>query len=625
VKDIILIYFIDLVYLIILQLVGHVFGKYCLKHRNNVLLNFVYGYFVVSSISAILTTAGFTIAWGVIAVLISSVIFRKSLSIDTLFQGDQINYKKDYIIATVLFTFCYLSRISVHFNHENGFVNIPFRDYVYYINHAEYIYLTGKENSLSSKNLLFENLNLLEPYRFQDAWPMSIFMTFTNFKSVDIYFLILFPVNFFLVAYVIYELLKTFAPNLPIWIVALLSFFFIFYQSSSIWPYKLNGMLMGLAGYPKLWIHYLLIGVCLKLFTLEKYDFGNNMLLLLFFTVPVTVAIPFYIIVYLVFQFIKNRNFKYFYIIYVMLILGYFIYIMINKRLEKELLSIDNSGIKINLEILSYLKAAGYNALFFSYTIPIVLVFIIIRYYKIELPVKLYSILPYIVILACGYIAYIVLHNNNDALQLFANIASPITAVLSFIGIVHLILNIPKKTLRLTFISILCGMLLYETIDAHISSKHYARHNISSMFDPGFISKAKNIISKTSNPVGIYYPDERFGMINEQFFRKDEINIIVLMGRYFDVVNIKGDSILFDENRYKEIDRHWHRMAINIYGKNHPKTSNLELAFIKDCNIEYMLTFKSNNELPVWLGSLVKEELYDKKSGLRIYLLHEPQ
>jgi hypothetical protein len=66
-------------------------------------------------------------------------------------------------------------------------------------------------------------------------------------------------------------------------------------------------------------------------------------------------------------------------------------------------------------------------------------------------------------------------------------------------------------------------------------------------------------------------------------------------------------------------------MAINIYGKNHPKTSNLELAFIKDCNIQYLLSFNSCSELPTWLSAIVKEEIYDKKSGLRLYLLHKPQ
>jgi hypothetical protein len=398
-KDIALIYVIDIMYLFILQITGMLYSKYGLKHHNHVLMNFVYGYFIASSTSAIIITGGITIAWGVIIVLIALVVYRKSISILTLFQDDQINYKKDYLIALVLFTFCYLSRIAVHFNHENGLINIPFRDYVYYINHAEYIYLTGKENSLTSKNLLFESLNFLEPYRFQDSWPMSIFLAFTNFKSIDIYYLMLFPVNFFLVAYVIYELLKTFVPNLPVWIVVILSFLFIFYQSSSIWPYRLNGMLMGLAGYPKLWIHYLMIGVCLKLFALGKYDFGNSMLLLLFFTVPVTIAIPFYVIVYILFQFIKNKSLNYYYLIYVILILGYLIYIYINKRLEKELFSTNNSGIKINLEILSYFRAAGYNALFFSYTTPLLIILIIIRYYKIKLPFKLNSLFPYILIL----------------------------------------------------------------------------------------------------------------------------------------------------------------------------------------------------------------------------------
>ena len=93
------------------------------------------------------------------------------------------------------------------------------------------------------------------------------------------------------------------------------------------------------------------------------------------------------------------------------------------------------------------------------------------------------------------------------------------------------------------------------------------------------------------------------------------------MGRYFDVVNIKGDSILFDVNRYKKRDFDFKKMAINIYAKGKPKSNNLEASFIKDLNIEYMLSFKTKNELPKWLNEIIVEEIIDKKSGLRLYML----
>lgn len=624
-KDIILIYFIDLIYLIILQFAGHVFGKYCLKHRNNILLNFVYGYFVVSSVSAILTTAGFTIAWGVIAVLIFMILYRKSLLLSTLFEEDIIDNQKDYAVTFTLFTMCYLSRAAIHLNYDNGLTNIPFMDYVYYIQHAEIFHHTGIENKLSSRNLLFDNLNYLEPYRYQDAWPMSIFLKLTNYKSLDIYYLVLFPVNFSIVSLTMYEILKSFKRYLSVYTLVILSFLFLFYQSSSFWPYKIGGMMMGLAGYTKLWIHFIIIGVSIKMYKMQRTELGNLMLLLLFFTVPITLSILLYILITSTISIIYTKLIKPLDIFYFVLIVLYAVYLFISKNSEQYFLKIDNTGINISFDIMSYINAIGYKALIFSYLFPPCVIILILKLHKFYGVFKLKNYLPLVYLLISGFIMYVLLHKSNDSIQMFSNLASPIGAFVSFIGIIQLIFLIKNKYAKNISFIVFSIILTFECTNAHIISSHYARHNISSMFDTIFIHKSKEALSKLSNPVGVYLPDKGYGMISEYLYRNYAYNMTLLMGRYYDVVNIKGDSILFDKNRYSNIDREWHKMAINIYGKNHPNTSNLELAFIKDCNIEYMLSFKSSYELPSWLGGLVKEELYDKKSGLRIYLLHEPQ
>lgn len=618
------IYGIDLMYIALMMGTGLLFNTYTLKTGNNALLNLITGFFIVASTAAIVTTHGITLAWGVWLSLFLMYIKRDVFTLQSNTITDSTNLKKDYIAAFILFTVCYVSRCMVHYNHENGLSNIPYRDYVFYINYAEYFFKTGIENKLTSKNLLFDNLQFIEPYRFQDAWPMSIFMALTDFKSIDIYYLLLYPVHFFMASFAMYFVLRQFIPRYSNYLLILLAFLFLFYQSSAFWPYKIGVMMMGLAGYTKLWLHFTCIGTCLYLFKNKQLELGVGLLTLLFFTVPVTLAIPLFVVTLTIFTTLQSKKINTYYLFLSATFVLYSVYLWIGKGIEKEMLQIDSSGISVIGTLKSYIQAASYKALIVSYILPSVCVYIAIRYFaKDHTFLDVRYIYIFTMMCICGYIAYILLNNTNDAVQLFANIASPIGAVLSFSGILYALSLIKLKTIRQIAIFLFTGIAMYECAVAHIASEHYARHDITRSYDRQFIEKCREVLhTKTTNPVGIYYPTIGYGIVSEQHVREIEYNMTLLLGRYYDVVNIKGDSVLFDEKRYKKIDRDWHRMAVNIYAKKNKTSTNKELDFIVDCKIQYMITYREQNSLPDWLSHMITDEIKDPKSGLYMYILN---
>lgn len=617
---------LGILYLALIHTIGYLLNRYLLRNKTTVLMNFIFGYFSIAAGCAIFFTGGVTIAWGIVAVLIVLFLNRPKQSLITgLDSNNEPNLlSQNLLIAFLFFTFFFTSRYSIHFNSLNGFSNIPYRDYVFYINHAEYFYLTGIENKLTSKHLLFTNLNFMEPYRFQDAWPMSLFLFITPYKSIDIYYQLVYVLNFSLVAYAIYELLLLFRFRLPQALLILFAFLFVFYQSGDVWPYKIGVMMMGVAGYTKLWLHFIVIICCLKLFSEKQYTEGNALLLLLFFTVPITLAIPLYIFLFSLYLFYtKKKQALSIHLYFVFLCFLYAGYIWNQKNLEKSTLLIPDAAIQLSYNLISYIKAAGYLALTISYVLPSVILYGISKILRKKFPFTSQTLFPLLFLLACGYVLYVVLHNTNDAVQLFTNIASPVGAVVSFVAILFLINEINIPWLRTTLLSGFTLMLVYETADAHLSSKHYAREDITALFDGEFLSKSREVLKqKVTNPVGIYYPESKYGVVSEQHVRDIEFDMTLLMGRYYDVVNIKGDSILFDDTRYTKIDRDWHRMAINIYAKRNPGKINIEQSFIKDCNIQFMLSKLDNNQLPQWINGIITETLTDSKSGLKLYLLN---
>jgi hypothetical protein len=154
-------------------------------------------------------------------------------------------------------------------------------------------------------------------------------------------------------------------------------------------------------------------------------------------------------------------------------------------------------------------------------------------------------------------------------------------------------------------------------------SLHHARFDKSSLYSSEFILRVRNYLNTNKvNPIGVYYPEKGNGGIAEQFDSGQHYEILILMGRYFDAVNLKGDSILFDENRYKEIDFLSKRMAINIYNQQKKDTSDLvRIHYLKDKNVDFIITALSLSQLPKSIAELIKLDIEDKKSGAHFYIL----
>jgi hypothetical protein len=476
---------------------------------------------------------------------------------------------------------------------------------------------------MTSKNLLFPDLSFREVYRFQDCWPMALLLRLLNDKTIDVYYLVLYPVNFFLVSYSALFLLRNMLLKIPTVVLVVCSFLFLFYQASDFWVYKTGAMMMGVTGYTKLWLHYTLMAAIIYCFNNKANTLAILFLLLLFFTVPVTLSIPLFVTVYVVVEVLRSRKMTSLAVLCFALFAYFVVYYYLNKQIEYGQLHSTVMHLQTANNFQSYLTAIGYKALLLVYLTPVIVALIFVWFTKKELPISKATLYPLASLLSCGYATYVLLNQTNDSLQLYSNVAAPVCALLSFTLILSLFETISRKLLAGILTGVFMVILTIECYRIHTFNAHYRRDDITGQFSEDFISSCKRIFDESiTNPVGIYLDEDKYGSVSEQHVRDTRFNATLLLGRYADVVNIKGDSIVYDSTRYKKIDVDLNRLALTIFKQRETnKETNSELAFIREKNIQYLLSLKDQKQLPIWLNEIIVDNVYDPKSGLHFYLM----
>jgi hypothetical protein len=304
----------------------------------------------------------------------------------------------------------------------------------------------------------------------------------------------------------------------------------------------------------------------------------------------------------------------------------YFFYIDATQKKFFDLLTSDNH---ISLENLkNKIHLAFYWGLLLNYLAPPLLLvgcMLLIKKNRLVLFENFRLLVFILVLLTVGYLLYATtaILGLHDAHQMFSNIASPLTVTSTFLILVLLILKTNNNLLKNLSLVLFIGYLIIELRYTMTHSLHHARFDKSSLYSSEFILRVRNYLNTNKvNPIGVYYPEKGNGGIAEQFDSGQHYEILILMGRYFDAVNLKGDSILFDENRYKEIDFLSKRMAINIYNQQKKDTSDLvRIHYLKDKNVDFIITALSLSQLPKSIAELIKLDIEDKKSGAHFYIL----
>ena len=618
-------YLVGIIYLFFCQVIGNTYTRSA-KLKTSLFINFLMGHLCILGVSAIYFSYGYSIAWGLIAMLFYIHKISKRTQFESIDKQTNIYQVKEIISILILFTLTFLSKYLVHYNPENGLINIPFRDFIFYMKNGEYFYLTGIENKMTSKNILFPEIQFRELYRFQDTWLMPIFLMFTPFDTIDIYYLIMYPINFFLVSYAIYWILRKYIKGH--WLTSItLSFLFLFFLTSNI-PYFNKIYQNGVTDYFKLWPFFLIMPPCLQLVREDKIELAFCLMLCIFFIVPISYFIPISIFILVLLR-------KYFFIpittLIVFFTLGvcfvfYFFYIDATQKKFFDLLTSDNH---ISLENLkNKIHLAFYWGLLLNYLAPPLLLvgcMLLIKKNRLVLFENFRLLVFILVLLTVGYLLYATtaILGLHDAHQMFSNIASPLTVTSTFLILVLLILKTNNNLLKNLSLVLFIGYLIIELRYTMTHSLHHARFDKSSLYSSEFILRVRNYLNTNKvNPIGVYYPEKGNGGIAEQFDSGQHYEILILMGRYFDAVNLKGDSILFDENRYKEIDFLSKRMAINIYNQQKKDTSDLvRIHYLKDKNVDFIITALSLSQLPKSIAELIKLDIEDKKSGAHFYIL----
>jgi hypothetical protein len=157
------------------------------------------------------------------------------------------------------------------------------------------------------------------------------------------------------------------------------------------------------------------------------------------------------------------------------------------------------------------------------------------------------------------------------------------------------------------------------------NDNHHRRTEISNNLNATFIQELRAKLQSTvKNVVGIYIPHDEYGSASEFLFTENARDVLLLCGRYYDVINIKSDSVIFNTNNYQKQSAILNQSALSLYRKHEysPLIQNIELSFIKDKQIEYAITKKEFHHIDQPIRNLIYDSIVDKQSDMKLYLLH---
>jgi hypothetical protein len=326
-----------LLYILVCFLIGFLFSK-----KVYTLYQILLGHLVLIFCSAVYFSGINTIAILFIPFFTYLYFIRNADELTILFDKNK-KYSKIIIEVFLLIGLCYSSKYWMLYNYEYGIENIPTGDHLTYMNIAENFYLKGNENAYTAKNILF-NLNFNIPYRFHEAWIASIFLKFTSLKTVRIFELIIWPLNYFLVSYTIYHTIVSKYLKINFILQILISFLFIFFTINFTLDYSSQSFYFGVNGFPKLCINFVFLSLFIYFYLREKYILSIlSIVVLLLVSTSSLHLIPLTILV-LIFNSKKiDRRGKYFIILILILFISYYLYNYCLETLffEKQKMSMD--------------------------------------------------------------------------------------------------------------------------------------------------------------------------------------------------------------------------------------------------------------------------------------------
>ncbi len=635
---ILILYFLGLTVLLFSNLLGSSLFRF---RKSNLFLEVLVGYLTIIAIYALFKSGFNSIGIIVLLWIVGYVFFIRKEEISPLIT------KRDYLqrvfIIVFLWTIIFLLKASYFWNSEYNCPNLPFVDNEFYMKVAEGYNLSGHENALGLRNMLFPFLDFAQPYRTNDFWLVSLGLDLTKIDTIYIWELFYSTVLIFICGLSIFVVLKRKFNLLGSLILAVLILFafsgnWYRYLSDLVYPNHSGGYdPVGILAYPKLVIVF---AVYFQFFL--KYEMGKKveaiyLLLLIPLLIQSTIAIfliVFFIILIGLFQesnTLKKGIAAYLPLIgfFVFLSMGFVFFYYFNQ--QKEQLYLGNTNLNVSNNdnrfdfVIQFFKKA--TLLFISYYwLSILLaVFLLIGTPSLQQAFRRELALVFALFYFCSVVIYSWFNKIGDAYQFSTNVFGPFVLAL----IIYLLVQSPMQTL-LGKIK-LGGLILVSMLGAKemIGGNNFF-HSTTRIcyYDKAFIDKMKIVLPQLQYPLGIIY----FGKDLQNYAKEDypqwDTAFLKLFGRNYDVFNIEADSLKMDylDKSNQKFNVSIQKNALNIWHYNANRlVKNKEKGTRKDFYTAYPFSFcvskKGKDELPDYIQSDVVSIIKDNRSQIYFYTL----
>lgn len=636
---IVIIYFLGLGLLLLSDLIGLLFFRF---RTISLYLGVLLGYLSVITGYAIIKTNGNTVGLLVLIWLFGYVFFIHKSKDSTLIKSKE--YFQRIIIICLLWSAIFLLKASFFWNNEYHCPNLLFVDNEFYMKVAEGFNLSGHENAMGLKNILFPFLDFAQPYRSNDFWLVSFGLDITKWDTIFIWELFYSTIILFMCSLSLFVLLKS--KFSLIWSL-FLAIIMLFAFSGSWYPYLFNLIYpghsggfdpIGIVAYTKLAIVFSILFQFFHKYENEKKMEALYLLILIPLLVQSTIAI--FLIVFALFlnvglKEILNKNFNYkryisFFGLYSVVIVGFLVFYFFNQQQEQHYIGNSNLNVLNNSGIIDFIIQFFKKStlLFISYywisfLIVIVLLFstkTFHNYLRIELVVFLF------VFYFSSILVYAWFNKIGDAYQFATNVFGPFVLALILYLFIQTPINTTVGKLKIGFLIFISIVGMNQMIGGNNFFHSASRINY---YNKSFIAKVKNILPQLQYPLGIIYYGKDLQNNYKEDYPQHDSAFLKLFGRNYDVFNIEADSLKMDhsDQSLQKINLSIKKNAFNIWKNNAIRMVNSTNKLSrKDFYDAYPFSFCiskiSKDSLPEFIKADIVSTIKDSNSKIYFYTLN---
>ncbi|WP_310557727.1 hypothetical protein [Flavobacterium sp.] len=638
ISDIVILYFLGLGTLML----SYFFGLGLFRFRKaNLFLSLLFGYLLLIASYAIVKGNGnsagiFVLLWiiGYFYVVDTSKEIRAT---------QRKEYFEPICVIVVLWTVIFGLKASYFWNFDYNAPNLLFIDNEFYMKIAEGYHLSGNENAMGLKNVLFPFLNFAQPYRTNDFWLVSLGLDLTKIDTIYIWELFYSTIIIFMCSVSLFILLRQkfkLLGSLVLSVLLLFAFSGTWFRSVSdfIYPNHSGGYdPIGILAYTKLAI---IFSIYFQFFF--KFEKGKKLeaiYLLVLIPLLVQSAIALFLIVFAIILFclfqerkeIKKTIKVYLPLLggFILLTLAFLFFYYFNQ--QKEQLYIGNSNLMVSNNaglvdfIMQFFKKSILLFIAYYWLSFILATILLITTKTLDKELRIALFIFLVLCYLSSVLVYVNFNKIGDAYQFATNVFGPFVLAL----IIYLFFQTPTETLfgkiKLLILVVISILGAKELIGGNNFFHSVTRIKY---YDKVFITEVKSSLSKLDYPFGLIYYGSDLQKHDKEDYPMHDAAFLKLFGRNYTVFNIEADSLEleikdeFNQKRNVFIQGN----ALNIWRYNSQRLAKTNKKsdredFYNAYPFSFCISKISKDSLPDFIKSDVINTIKDANSKIYFYTL----